>query len=784
MVEAIFACGRVFRDEIIERIRTTLQDEPTLSRAALARRVCEWLDWKSPNGRFQCMSCRVALLKLHRQGLITLPAPRRQVPAVACRPARGEGPSPAVVTASVEQLQRVDLVPVGGRSELARLWNELVATYHYLGYRPLVGAQQRYLIGSEHGWLGAVGFSAAAWHLGPRDAWIGWSGAARAAHLREVVCNSRFLIVPGVAVANLASKVLALCAQRLPADWQAVYGYAPVLLETYVERDRFAGTCYRAANWIQVGSTQGRGRQDRRHAYGVPVKDIYLSPLRADFRNVLCQAPAVVPARPQRPAPRTPPPPPPQDWAEEEFGAVRLGDARLRRRLLTMARDFYAHPQANVPQACGSRAKTKAAYRWFDHEAVTMQHILASHYAATAQRVRQQSVVLAVQDTTSLNYSTHPATEGLGPMGTRPEGVVGLLLHPTLALTPEGVPLGLLDVQVWARDPAEFGKRHRRYELPIEQKESHKWLHSFEAVAKVQAQAPTTTLVSVGDREADVYELFQLAASQPGHPKLLVRAERDRLVAEGHEHCWAYVARQPLAGVQALHVPRHPGQPARVAQLEVRCAAVVLRPPRRKPKLGPVRVWAVQAREAAPPPGVEPVEWLLLTTLKVDSFAQATEKLAWYTQRWHIEVYHRTLKSGCRIEQRQLGTAERLENCLAIDLVVAWRILHLTKLGRETPEAPCTAVLEDHEWKALYAFVHQTPQVPPAPPSVREAIRMVASLGGFLGRKGDGEPGTQTLWLGLQRLDDIATAWRIFTLTRPPPRAAPNSTVSSPPNYG
>jgi hypothetical protein len=345
---------------------------------------------------------------------------------------------------------------------------------------------------------------------------------------------------------------------------------------------------------------------------------------------------------------------------------------------------------------------------------------------------------------------------------------VGLLVHDTLAVTPAGLPLGLLNVQVWARDPATFGQRHRRYALPLAQKESAKWLRSFQAAARVQAQVPGTTVVSVGDREADLYELF-VQAQAPGAPHVLVRATRERRRADGAGSLWASVAAQAPAGVHRVLLPRRPGQRTRVAALAVRFATVTLRPPKRKHRLPPVRVCAIQAREVAPPAGVEPVQWLLLTTLEVASFVQATEKLDWYTQRWTIEVFHRTLKSGCRIEDRQLGTAQRLANCLALDLVVAWRIVHLTMLGRETPAVPCTVAFEDAEWQALYGFVHRTSQVTAPPPTLREAVRMIASLGGFLGRQGDGEPGTQTLWLGLQRLTDIVEAWRIFSAPRSPP---------------
>jgi hypothetical protein len=187
-----------------------------------------------------------------------------------------------------------------------------------------------------------------------------------------------------------------------------------------------------------------------------------------------------------------------------------------------------------------------------------------------------------------------------------------------------------------------------------------------------------------------------------------------------------------------------------------------------------LKLWAVLAEEATPPTGIEPLSWMLLTTLQVECSAEAVEKLDWYTRRWGIEVFHKTLKSGCKVEERQLGGADTIQACLAIDMVVAWRVYHLAKLGRETPDIPCTVFVEEAEWKALLTFITKTPVVDGAPPRLREAMRMVASLGGFLGRKSDGEPGTKSLWLGLQRLDDITAAWKIFVphLRGPPVSSA------------
>ena len=337
-------------------------------------------------------------------------------------------------------------------------------------------------------------------------------------------------------------------------------------------------------------------------------------------------------------------------------------------------------------------------------------------------------------------------------------------------------------MQCWARDFDDIGKKKRRHQLPIEQKESHKWLVSFDKLSQAQKRCANTTLVSVGDREADIYELFELALRDPCAPKLLVRAFQNRVLAGEQGHLWPKLAQQPISGIQEVSVPRRGKRPARIARLQVRFARLSLKPPGDKAHLPQLPIWAVYAKEVDHGAGVEPIEWMLLTTAEVATLEQALEKMQWYTKRWGIEVYHRTLKSGCKIEERQLGHADRIEACLAIDLVVAWRILHLTKLGREVPDVPCSVFFEEAQWKALVAYINRDPIAPKQPPSLREATRMLASLGGFLGRQCDGEPGTKSLWIGLQRLDDLTAMWMVMNdLYGPHLREPP---LSSNPGYG
>jgi len=672
------------------------------------------------------------------------------------------------VSGSLETLGEVEIVLVSSRYSVhSRLWNALMEKYHYLGRGPLCGAQLRYLVRSaRYGWLGGLSFSGATWRLQARDQWIGWGEAARQVHLQEVVCNSRFLILPTVQVPNLASQVLSRTLHRLPADWERRYGQAPVLVETFVDPQRFSGRSYQAANWTYVGQTAARSDPHRNGKILEGCKDIYLYPLRRDFREVLGRVPEYrLGCRPGVTSPA--------DWVEEEFGRVVFYDDRLSRRLYQLARDFYAQPGVLIPQVCkGSEAKMKGAYRFFKNDRVDMATVLRSHVEATVERIKQHRVVLAVQDTTHLNYTAHPPEVGVGPINTTQDGAVGLLLHDTMALTVEGTPLGLLDIQCWARDAEERRKRNERKGLPIEEKESMKWLRSYHAVLEVAVVCPKTQLVSVGDREADLHELFAEAAKRPDGPKLLVRSEKSRNRQVEEVRLWERMSGMPVAGYQEMYCPRSGGRAARTAKLSVRLATVTLQPPQGK-RLPEVTVWAVYAKEEECAEAVkEPIEWMLLTTVETTTFEEGCERLGWYARRWGIEVYHRIIKSGCRIEDRQLGSADRLEACLAIDLVVAWRIYWLTQQGRETPNLPCDVFLSETEWKVLQAYIHR--EVAPAekPPLLREAVRMIAKLGGFLGRKGDGEPGTTTMWRGLQHLAAL-TEWYLLAQSLAPARAGP-----------
>jgi hypothetical protein len=450
-------------------------------------------------------------------------------------------------------------------------------------------------------------------------------------------------------------------------------------------------------------------------------------------------------------------------WVGEELQQLDLKDRRLEQRARKLLGDFFCQPGSAIPQACGDWAGSKAAYRFFANERVHSEALLESHGQATVERMRLHRVILAVQDTSWINYSTHPCTAGLGPIGGRRQ-TQGLLLHSTLALTPEGQCLGVLDTQLEARGPLRSARERKATinRKPVEEKESVKWLRGFEAARACVEELPLQNqIVSVCDREGDLYELLLLGQQHRGRADVLVRAMCKRRVSGEERFLWQLVAEEAPLGQQKVKLPRRPGRAAQEVSLEIRCREVQLPPPQDKARyLGkrePLRVWAIEARQVLPKAAREPICWRLLTTIPTKDLTQACEKVAWYTQRWQIEIFHKILKSGCRIEARQLESAARLRRALALDLIVAWRILALSRQGRLTPDQPCASVLSEAEWKILYCSIHPGKSVPVQPPRMDEAVKWIARLGGFLSRKGDGFPGPITLWRGLQRLHDLCS---------------------------
>jgi hypothetical protein len=451
-------------------------------------------------------------------------------------------------------------------------------------------------------------------------------------------------------------------------------------------------------------------------------------------------------------------------WAVSEFADAALGDVRRPTRLIELAGGLAQHPTAALPEAWGDDALLKAAYRFFANDASEPHDVLDSHSEATSRRLHHVPGVLAGPDTTAGDWTSHPAPRGLGPLG--PRACQGLLVHSTLAFTPARLPLGLLAQQGWARDPADGGTRTRRKPLPISQQESQTWLLSLAAVCGAQDGCPQSRFVSIGDREADVDAL--LAAARPAGVELLIRAAWDRCVQAPERHGGATVAAHPGVEPLRLQGPRRGLQPGRAATLALRLCPLTLRPPQHRKAEGvpAVALWAVQGQEVEPPAGGAPLEWLLVTTGAVQTVADALARVEWYACRWGSEVWQRILKSGGRIDARQVATAERWQRCLTLYSVIAGRVFYATMLARAVPEMPWSVLLESEEWPALSCGIHHCPTPPDEPPTWGEAVRWIASLGGFGGRRRRDQPGTATLWRGFQHLRDLT---KMYCIMRPAP---------------
>lgn len=447
-----------------------------------------------------------------------------------------------------------------------------------------------------------------------------------------------------------------------------------------------------------------------------------------------------------------------EGWAANELRRTQFGDRRLRDRLIRITEALATKPTASVPEAFGQWSATKAAYRFWDSKRVTPAAIRAGHRDATIERIQDHGLVLAVQDTTDLDFTHHPATKGLGPL--EHPALWGLKVHSVLSVSDQGVPLGLLHQAVWARDPEQVGKRHQRRQRETKDKESQRWLTALQS--SEEGMPESTRIVTVADREADIYDLFALP--RRAGSELLIRAAHNRRVND-QGYLWETVQRAPVAGEYTFTIQRKEDVAARQATMCVRFTQVMMQPPRHRAGRSSLRVipvYAVLAQEEAAPVGVQAVQWLLLTTLAVTTFDAALCCVRWYSYRWLIERYHFVLKSGCNVEELQLETAERLESALATYCLVAWRLLWLTYEARRSPETSCSSVLETHQWQALYCTIHHTTIPPAEPPNLQQAMRWIAQLGGFLGRKSDGQPGVKTIWRGLRRLDDIAATWQLL----------------------
>ena len=456
-----------------------------------------------------------------------------------------------------------------------------------------------------------------------------------------------------------------------------------------------------------------------------------------------------------------------------ELQGIDLGDKRLNRRSERVIEALAADPQASINGACDGWGDTLAAYRLFNNDSVTPEFILKPHREATQRRMREHPVVLIVQDTTELDFTKHP-TDDARCLNT--EQRFGLYEHVHLAATPDKLCLGVVGAEFFDRAPESLGKTAERRSQPIEEKESFRWLKGYRLACELAAQCqlstegPPTQIVSIADREADIYDIFVEAQQHDGpRADYIIRAKEDRCTFERDPDAGptTYVkvrdemSHSKLLATRTIELSATPKRAARQAHLEIRAITVEVKPPRSRSRLASVTHNVVLVEEVGGPGDETAVSWLLLTTLPITTVEEVLRVIDDYVVRWVVEIYFRTLKTGCRVEEIQLETNHRLKNCLSFYLIIAWRILHLTYLNRTCPQLPCTAVFAECEWKSVWRVVKKKP-LPKKPPVLSDFLKLVTQLGGYNNRTTELPPGPQPLWIGLRRMTDFATAWLAF----------------------
>ena len=758
------------------QIKQQLRDEKVLSLLRdwvvgfsgpkkFAIRICQEFGFFAPNGELQTATCGAALNELHREEKLILPW-KSDVQRGTSLVEETVSIDPAVnVPESVDLLDDLSVRLVDD-DKGKQTWSALMHSEHPLGNGPLVGRQVKYLIVSDTcGILGGLGFAAAALNLEARDRWIGWNNEIRRNHLDQVVCLSRFLIRPDIHCRDLASHILSLSIKQLKSDFARYYGYCPLLLESFSDLAHGDGSTYRAANWLYIGQTKGRGRQDRENSAIAGIKDIYVYPLHKQFREKLGLS---------RTAGLSPLPIDEElessQWAGFEFGNAPLGDKRLSKRLVQIA-DSKAHvPGANWSSVVDGRwADVKSYYRFIDQpeeSGVSVENILAPHRERTIRRMDAQQTVLCIQDGSDLNFSTLDSCEGLGVIGGNQTGAKtkGLHMHSTFAVTPDGLPLGVLRSDIGA--PASVPKKQAGYKTPIEEKKTFCWIESLRDLDSIAKGLPTTRLISVMDREADFYDLFEEQSSS--RVEVIVRAKHNRVTtsensdAGSPEKLFELVRSTDSSGKLEITLSHQSARSkksktkaraerkARTAIADIRFTRCHLQPPSCRKDSKPIEVTIVHVLEESPLDGAEPVEWFLLTSLQVNDFETAIRIADHYCKRWRIEDWHRVLKSGCNIEEISHQTAERLARAIAIDLVIGWRIMLMTLLGRGCGDLPAEVMFSDLELRVIKAWAKD--RRIPLVENLNDAVKVVARMGGYLGRKSDPPPGHQVIWTGFCNL--------------------------------
>ena len=715
------------------------------SRYGLAVSLCERTNWRNKKGKLCAAQAGKILAVVADKLGVELP------PVRFAKPQAGELPEydkDVKLRCTLAQLGEVSVELVACSD--SKQWRSMMHTHHPRGVPAVPGKVVKYWLVSERfGRVGGVSFHAASWHDAARDKHIGWSQRARVANLEKVLNNSRFLILPQVRVHGLASKALGLAAGRVANDWSALHGEVAVLLYTYVDHSH-SGESYRTADWQYIGETSGRLSDDSQS------KGVFAYPLVAEWREQLSTVSGC----------RFHLHPDPYladdaHWTEVEYGASTHPDGRVQQRILSMGYDWQRELGEAVPRIFPNEAKRKAAYRLLSNKKVSMDDILESHRQATVGRCGLYRTVLAVQDTTTLNYDgLKNSTRGLTTIGGHGQGI---FTHTMLAVSEGGRPLGVLDID------GEI--RTRCADSGDEVKESIRWIEGLDTAGALSAACGgNTRVINVSDRESDLWKLFERQSECAEQVGVLVRCNgsRQRKVIDGDGEAVdlrAHVESGPKVSRRTVLIEAQGGKRARKkrkAKVALRIAKVNIKAPGKcEDRLPLVAVSVIEEPSSAK--NNAPLNWLLLCSEGSADAASARRICQWYEKRWSIEEYFRVLKSGAQVEERRFDDADDLLKCLAFDAITAWRVFDLQRLAKYEPERLASEFFDATEIRLLRVLLHRVKSSydirPPPKQSIADFTVDLGRIAGFTPRKSQPIPGTKILWIAMKKLMEAVNTY-------------------------
>lgn len=708
--------SKVKTPECIEFIKDSIASNPTLSQHALAKLLCKTYSFVAPNGSLQISGCLVVLNDFNKRGLISLPkalsSPPKFTPMVISDKVY---PLPENLPETVEQIKddlKIILIE-SLDSELKQVFNDLIGKEHPCRNSRIVGYQVKYLVKYKDFFIGAACFSSSAFNLEARDSWLKWTKEQKRQHQNKVVCMSRFLIRNQVNCANLASHLLSKLVKQIQIDFANRYQISPWILESFVDTENYAGTCYKAANWLCIGQSKGRGRNDTNHENEKSKKDIYVYILEDLFRELGDFGPKIEQCLPMSIEEGLLN----SDWGEHEFRGIDLGDSRLEDRVIKIAREKGEDPFASYAKvANGVRTDIAQYYKILNSESenISAESLTAKHKENTICRMANFEEVLSIHDSSSLNYGTLKKTKGLGIISKNKnsKGTLGLLTHTRLACTIDGIPLGVLGSPCIAPEVHKEETRYRK-DIPIEEKLSLRWKLGYLDDIEVRKRLPKNTrMTTVMDREGDIGEILCIADLNREMNPIIVRSQHNRKLFGEDLKLHEFMAQEPISFTENVVIPpqrsreesidkkARPYVKARVASLIVTYCKVTILMPENNYSLKTqktIEMCAIYAREENPPIESEKIEWMLLTTHEVTTKEMALKCLGFYKTRWKVEEFFRVLKSGCGVENHKLNDAKKLERIIALSTVIAWRIMLLAFLGRKCPNLPAECMFSSDE---------------------------------------------------------------------------------------